>query len=66
MRVSSLDSKHRIVGRILYAPGGKNTVPNVGWVDPSLPYIELILVEEVWYGEMRKECFIEICLLQRD
>lgn len=26
----------------------------------------LILVEEAWYNEMGKECFMEACLLYRD
>lgn len=38
LRVSSPDTKHRIIGRIWNAPTGKNTVQNWDGLDPSLPH----------------------------
>lgn len=39
LRISSLDTKYKIIGRIWYAPRGKKIqCKNVEWIDPSLPY----------------------------
>lgn len=66
LRVRSLDTKHRIIGKIWHAPTGKTTMQTLWWAVPSLSYARAYTGGRSMFNEMGKECFIKVCLLHRD